>query len=191
MTIPETSAAGQRRRRPAWPLLAAVAVPLTVYLAVAAAGYDGRPYLRGDCPYYFLTGDSLLADGDLDLGNQLPGEPSRYSGEVALDRRGRLVPKHPIALPGWRRRWACSWPERARRSCPEPYRRPGPGPALGTHHRPAARRLSPGRGLEADRPRPALCRDAAAGPQPPRIALSSAMLSRWPVSRAVTRPRIG
>lgn len=124
MTIPETSAAGQRRRRPAWPLLAAVAVPLTVYLAVAAAGYDGRPYLRGDCPYYFLTGDSLLADGDLDLGNQLPGEPSRYSGEVALDRRGRLVPKHPIALPGWRRRWACSWPERARRSCPEPYRRP-------------------------------------------------------------------
>ncbi len=91
------------------PLLLALAPPLLVYLWIVATGFDGRPYLRGDCPYYFLTAVSLLQDGDLDLGNQLIGarreslraygDLERHSAHVALDRFGRLVPKHPLALP--------------------------------------------------------------------------------------------
>jgi hypothetical protein len=77
------------------PLLA----PIVVYAAVIAHGYDGDPYLRGDCPYYYWTAISLARDHDLDLGNQLPGGLSRHFDAVALDRRGRAVPKHPIVLP--------------------------------------------------------------------------------------------
>lgn len=78
--------------------LLALGLPLGLYLGVAAKGYDGKPFLRGDCPYYFAAGLSLLEDRDLDLGNQLPGDPLAHSGQVALDVRGRVVPKHPLPL---------------------------------------------------------------------------------------------
>jgi hypothetical protein len=77
----------------------ALAPPLLVYLWIVATGFDGGPYLRGDCPYYYLTAVSLLRDGDLDLGNQLGGDLRRHSTDVSLDRFGRLVPKHPLVLP--------------------------------------------------------------------------------------------
>ncbi len=84
--------------RGAWAL--GLGLPLAVYLVVVATGFDGKHYLRGDCPYYYLTAVSLLRDGDLDLGNQLAGSDlGPHSGDVSLDRRGRLVPKHPIVLP--------------------------------------------------------------------------------------------
>jgi hypothetical protein len=76
----------------------AVALPALVYLGILLARYDGGPYLRGDCQYYYFTAISLWADGDLDLENQLPPPITRHSADVALDRRGRLVPKHPIWL---------------------------------------------------------------------------------------------
>lgn len=79
-----------------WTWFLAVGVPLLVYLAVVVAQYDGRPYLRGDCQYYFYTSVSLLVDHDIDLANQLPPPLVRHSDDVALDERGRLVPKHPI-----------------------------------------------------------------------------------------------
>lgn len=74
-------------------------VPVIVYALVLVRGYDGGDYLRGDCPYYYYTATSLLNDGDLDLSNQIPGGLSFHFDQVALDRRGRVVPKHPVALP--------------------------------------------------------------------------------------------
>ena len=61
--------------------------------------YDGEDYLRGDCPYYYWTTLSLLRDHDLDLSNQLPGGLSFHFDQVSLAQDGRVVPKHPIALP--------------------------------------------------------------------------------------------
>jgi hypothetical protein len=74
----------------------AIGVPTLVYLAVIAVQYDGRPYLRGDCQYYYFTAVSLLEDHDLDLANNLTRPLVRHSDDVSLDTRGRLVPKHPI-----------------------------------------------------------------------------------------------
>lgn len=41
--------------RSPWPWWIAVGVPTLVYLAVIAVQYDGRPYLRGDCQYYYYS----------------------------------------------------------------------------------------------------------------------------------------
>lgn len=79
-----------------WSCLVAVAVPALVYIGVIVAHYDGRPYLRGDCQYYFYSAVSLIEDHDVDLMNNLPAPLSRHSDDVSLDRKGRLVPKHPI-----------------------------------------------------------------------------------------------
>jgi hypothetical protein len=76
----------------------ALALPAVVFAAIVMTGYDDRGYLRGDCQYYYFTALSLWQDGDLDLANQLPPPLERHSGDLALDRRGRLVPKHPIWL---------------------------------------------------------------------------------------------
>jgi hypothetical protein len=73
-------------------------VPALVYGVVVYRGYDGDDYLRGDCPYYLYTATSLLQDQDLDLSNQIPGGLSFHFDQVSLDRRGRVVPKHPIAM---------------------------------------------------------------------------------------------
>lgn len=81
------------------PVLCAVAVPLLVYLAVAAwSAASGTPLLRGDCPYYYATARSLLDDGDLDLGGQIVRGPV-HSGQISFDVAGRPVPKHPPVLP--------------------------------------------------------------------------------------------
>ena len=69
-----------------------------IYGAIVASGYDGEPALRGDAWYYYLTSASLLRDHDFDLANQLPGRLEDHSGEIALDRDGRFVPKHNIVL---------------------------------------------------------------------------------------------
>ena len=79
-----------------WPCLVAVAVPALVYIGVIVAHYGGRPYLRGDCQYYFYSAVSLIEDHDVDLMNNLPAPLSRHSDDVSLDRKGRLVPKRPI-----------------------------------------------------------------------------------------------
>ncbi len=79
--------------------LAALALPLLAYVGICLTGYDGGDYLRGDCPYYFWTARSLLADGDLDLSNQLPGDPRGHSDFVSLATDGRVVPKHPVVMP--------------------------------------------------------------------------------------------
>jgi len=73
-------------------------LPALLYLGVLVTGYDGGPYLRGDCQYYYYTAVSLWQDGDLDLANQLPPPIVRHSADVSLDIRGRLVPKHPMWL---------------------------------------------------------------------------------------------
>lgn len=83
-------------RRSPWSWWLAIGVPTLVFLAVIAVQYDGRPYLRGDCQYYYFTAVSLLEDHDLDLANNLTRPLVRHSDDVSLDTRGRLVPKHPI-----------------------------------------------------------------------------------------------
>jgi 4-amino-4-deoxy-L-arabinose transferase-like glycosyltransferase len=89
-----------RETRVAWWRAGAVAVvvPMTVCLAVVAVHYDGRHFVRGDGLFYLVTARSLQLDGDLDLSNQLAPPLDQWSGHVALDRRGRLVPKHPVAF---------------------------------------------------------------------------------------------
>lgn len=82
-------------------------------LAAAIAGWhfvelDGREeYLPGDCPYYAATAESLLRDGDFDLGNQLaPGRTREERADAlrehdsyfALGPDGRVVPKHSVLL---------------------------------------------------------------------------------------------
>ncbi len=98
MVSPDGVAPGGRihRRRAA---AMAVLLPALVAGAVVATGYDGVTWLRGDCPYYYVTAVSLLEDHDLDLWNQLGGVVSIHDRQVALDRRDRLVPKHPPWMP--------------------------------------------------------------------------------------------
>lgn len=84
-----------RRHRPT---LLAVALPVALFLAVAAwNAAAGKPLLRGDCPYYYATSLSLLQDGDLSLAGQISNS-SVHSGQISLDRFGRPVPKHPPLL---------------------------------------------------------------------------------------------
>jgi hypothetical protein len=94
--IPPSNAHKDRHRLSIFSGIAAVALPGLVYIGIILSGYDGLPYLRGDCQYYYFTAISLWHDGDLDLSNQLTSPLVRHSGDVSLDHEGRLVPKHPI-----------------------------------------------------------------------------------------------
>lgn len=76
--------------------LVAIVIPAIVFLVVVANGYDGKPFLRGDCPYYVAAARSIADDGDLDLSNQLWQPWQAHNTNVALDRKGRFVPKHPL-----------------------------------------------------------------------------------------------
>ena len=69
-----------------------------VYGGIVASGYDGKPALRGDAWYYYMTAISLLEDHDFNLANQVPGRVEEHSEEIALDGNGRFVPKHNIVL---------------------------------------------------------------------------------------------
>ncbi len=81
------------------PALVAVLIPFAVYLAIVWHGYDGGPYLRGDCIYYYETAVSLIRDGDLDLSNQFRDRPlTRFSDQFAFTTDLRPVPKHPIPM---------------------------------------------------------------------------------------------
>ena len=80
------------------PAVVAVALPMLVYLAIVAKGYDGGSVLRGDALFYYYAAVSIAADGDLDLANQM-NDPARVTEQVSRARDGRLVPKHPIVLP--------------------------------------------------------------------------------------------
>lgn len=93
---PDTSDRPARGWRAA---LVAMGLPLVVYLLVLSMGYDGGPYLRGDCEFYFQTARSLLNDHDLDLSNEMPDADRRHVDQVSQDVRGRVVPKHPVLMP--------------------------------------------------------------------------------------------
>lgn len=73
---------------------------MTVYIALAVTEWRrGSSPLAGDGYYYASIAISLWQDGDLDIADELPGEAWQHSGHVALDQRGRLVPKHSLVLP--------------------------------------------------------------------------------------------
>jgi hypothetical protein len=81
------------------PVLAALLIPFAVYMAIVWHGYDGGPYLRGDCIYYYRTAISLIRDGDLDLSNQFRDRDlTQFSDQFAFTTDLRPVPKHPIPL---------------------------------------------------------------------------------------------
>ena len=86
------------RGRVSWAALLAVAVPWLVCLAVVLSGYDHKHYIRGDGLFYLVTARSLLTDHDLAIGDDLEPPLEYWSGHVALDRHGRIVPKHPPLL---------------------------------------------------------------------------------------------
>ena len=80
-------------------VLLAVVIPFILYAYIVATGYDGIHYLRGDCPYYYVTALSLYADHDLDLSNELRGDFLVHNGSVSISKDRKLVPKHPIIMP--------------------------------------------------------------------------------------------
>lgn len=80
-------------------LLVALAIPSVVNAAILAHRYDGGPYLRGDCPYYYYTALSLLEDRRFDLSRRLPGGWWQHVNQVALTKTGRPVAKHPVVMP--------------------------------------------------------------------------------------------
>jgi hypothetical protein len=55
-------------------------------------------YLPGDCPFYRATIVSLLADGDLDLRDDVDWDVLSPEGQVSLGTSGAWYPKHPLAL---------------------------------------------------------------------------------------------
>ena len=77
----------------------AVAIPSIVNAAIIARGYDGGPYLRGDCPYYYYTALALLKDRRFDLSRRLPGGWYQHVNQIALSKNGRPVAKHPVVMP--------------------------------------------------------------------------------------------
>src|SRR5262245_34715667 len=72
-----------------WLLSHAVAIPLALYLLIVLVGYDGGPYLRGDCPLYVAAAVSLWQDHDVDLSNQVHGDPAGLSDWVSVSVDGR------------------------------------------------------------------------------------------------------
>lgn len=77
-------------------ILLALLFPALIFMAIIMVGYDGKPYLRGDCSYYVAAARSIAEDGDLDIRNQLRQPLWIHSTQVALDQEGRFVPKHPL-----------------------------------------------------------------------------------------------
>jgi len=92
---------GPSRHPHAAPLLVLALVLGLVYVPYVLAErheHGGGSYLKGDCVYYRTAIVSLLEDGDLSLGDDVPEEKRRI-GQLALGRGDRLVPKHPILMP--------------------------------------------------------------------------------------------
>ena len=59
---------------------------------------DHPTFLIGDCAYYRATLVSLLADHDLNVGNNLVKQRYPLAGNVARGKNGAFYPKHPILL---------------------------------------------------------------------------------------------
>jgi len=83
-----------------------------VALAIVGVGLNRSDekysFLIGDCPYYAMTAESLLVDGDFEMSNQLaPGESGAeyartlrtHVGFFAINPEGRPVPKHSAIMP--------------------------------------------------------------------------------------------
>lgn len=76
--------------------LALVYIPLILFLNPSDEGF-----LWGDCAYYQLALDSLVADGDLEVANNLPRDALLASidqHQLSLGASGELVPKHQLLL---------------------------------------------------------------------------------------------
>jgi len=76
-----------------------------IYLPyIWSRGPSTNSFLQGDCLYYRFAVVSLLEDGDLDLANNIRGNPKYrhmplLNGQLALSVDNRLVPKHPVLMP--------------------------------------------------------------------------------------------
>lgn len=83
-----------------WTGLPALAGILAVLAGLQVWGREVRSgaFLIGDCPYYASATVSLVADGDLDLANQLRGGLEVHHKQVAMGRDGAWYPKHPVLL---------------------------------------------------------------------------------------------
>ena len=78
-------------------LLLALAMAF-VYGPLLHYEFAREPFLKGDCWWYQQAIVSLVRDGDLDLANNIGGEDP-LAGYLALDVRGRFVPKLNLVLP--------------------------------------------------------------------------------------------
>ncbi len=81
-------------------LLAVVLLAVTGVKLLKADRPDA--FMIGDCPYYAITAQSLLQDGDFNLGNQLGTDPDAlrpHSGFFTLGANESIVPKHSTLMP--------------------------------------------------------------------------------------------
>jgi len=90
------AAAFAARTAPAW---AALLLVSAVNAGILLHRYDGGPYLRGDCQYYYWTAAALLSGDGLNLGRQLPGGWRAHLDQVSFSIANEPVPKHPVVLP--------------------------------------------------------------------------------------------
>jgi hypothetical protein len=77
----------------------AIAIPSLVNVGILLHRYDGQTYLRGDCPYYYYTAQSLLKGFGFDLSLLLPGGWTKHLDQIARSVSQHLVPKHPVTMP--------------------------------------------------------------------------------------------
>ena len=85
-------------RRAAWDL-ALLLTCAAVFVPYAVRRHTPSGLWFGDNPYYMLTTESLVKDGDLDLRNQLGEDPNRMRDSIGLGARGEWYSTHPLLMP--------------------------------------------------------------------------------------------
>lgn len=84
--------------RAAWDL-ALLLLCAAVFVPAAIRRHTPSGLWFGDNPYYMLTTESLVRDGDLDLRNQLGRDVNRMRDSIGLGERGEWYSTHPVLMP--------------------------------------------------------------------------------------------
>lgn len=95
----ETLDATDLGRRGGWGLTLWTALACGLVCTVVAwRSYEPHTFLFGDCPYYAAAAVSLIADGDLQIRNNIQGGAEIHAGQVSVGADGEWRPKHPVLM---------------------------------------------------------------------------------------------
>ncbi|MBN1871184.1 MAG: hypothetical protein JW800_01275, partial [Candidatus Omnitrophica bacterium] len=75
-----------------------IALSLIYIPFILSHDFERLDFIKGDCSYYRAAIISILSDHDLFLDNNTMREDP-LCGQLALGKKNRLVPKHPIIMP--------------------------------------------------------------------------------------------